>query len=43
MYFRVLMSYDKPRIETYGSVEELTENFDDGYGDHGWGGDPWPW
>ena len=26
------MSYEKPRIETYGSVEELTENVDDGYG-----------
>ena len=26
------MPYEKPTIETYGSVEEFTENVDDGYG-----------
>lgn len=31
------MTYERPRLETYGSVEELTENVDDGYGD----GVPW--
>ena len=26
------MTYETPTIETYGSVEELTEQVDDGYG-----------
>ena len=26
------MTYEQPTLETYGSVEELTENVDDGYG-----------
>ena len=29
------MTYGKPTIETYGSIEELTENVDDGYGSSG--------
>lgn len=29
---RASMPYEKPTIETYGSVEEFTENVDDGYG-----------
>ena len=26
------MIYEQPTLETYGSVEELTETVDDGYG-----------
>mgnify|MGYP006277759021 CR=1 FL=1 len=26
------MTYEQPNLETYGSIEELTENVDDGYG-----------
>lgn len=26
------MRYEAPKLETYGSVDELTENFDSGYG-----------
>ena len=29
------MTYEKPTLETYGSIEELTENTDDGYGGGG--------
>ena len=29
------MPYENPAIETYGSIEELTENVDDSYGGPG--------
>ncbi|WP_254839553.1 lasso RiPP family leader peptide-containing protein [Natronomonas marina] len=34
-----MKDYDPPTVETYGSVEELTQQgYDDGYGDNGGGG-----
>ena len=29
------MTYEQPKIETYGSVDDLTEQVDDGYGSGG--------